>query len=53
MDDLAAKAELARLLAHALEEADRLGLTMVAIHIDEARNLLAMPTPTSPSTSTH
>lgn len=46
MDDCAAKAELDRLLTAALALADRLGLTMVAIHVDEARNRLASPTHT-------
>ncbi len=32
--------ELQRLLAQALNLADGLDLTMVAIHIDEARNLM-------------
>lgn len=41
MDEQAATAELHRLLTLALETADRLDLTMIAIHIDEARNLLA------------
>lgn len=40
MDEHAAAAELHRLLTIALETADRLDLTMIAIHIDEARNLL-------------
>jgi hypothetical protein len=41
MDDRAATTELHRALSEALDMADRLDLTMVAIHIDEARNLLA------------
>lgn len=40
MDEHAAIVELHRLLTDALETADRLDLTMIAIHIDEARNLL-------------
>ena len=40
MDEHAAVVELHRLLTTALETADRLDLTMIAIHIDEARNLL-------------
>ncbi|MCP3735958.1 hypothetical protein M9979_13880 [Sphingomonas sp. RP10(2022)] len=40
MDDTTATTELHALLQTALELADRLGLTMVGIHIDEAKNLL-------------
>ena len=40
MDDYAAAAELHAVLTAALDTADRLELTMVAIHIEEARNLL-------------
>ncbi|MCU6455890.1 hypothetical protein LPN01_17565 [Sphingomonas sp. A2-49] len=40
MHDRAAFAELDRLLGAALDLADRLDMTMVAIHVDEARNLL-------------
>lgn len=47
MDDVAHKTELDRLLGEALTLADTLGLTMVAIHLDEARNLLQAPTPTA------
>ncbi|USU05119.1 hypothetical protein NF700_17145 [Sphingomonadaceae bacterium OTU29MARTA1] len=41
MDKRAAMTELDRLLTTALRLADDLDMTMVAIHIDEARNLLA------------
>lgn len=40
MDEHAATVELHRLLTAALDMADHLGLTMTAIRIDEARNLL-------------
>lgn len=40
MDNRATFAELDRLLGTALDLADRLDLTMVAIHVDEARALL-------------
>lgn len=40
MDDRSTATELYRTLTEALDLADRLELTMVAIHIDEARNLL-------------
>ncbi len=40
MNDYTATTELHALLTAALDMADRLDLTMVAIHIDEARNLL-------------
>lgn len=46
MDEPTTKAELDRLLQTALALADRLGLTMVAIHLDEARNLLDAPSKT-------
>jgi len=39
-DECSARAELQRLLTAALEVADTLDLTLVGIHIDEARNLL-------------
>ncbi len=41
MNDHAKIVELQRLLAQALEVADGLDLTMAAIHIDEALNLIA------------
>ena len=40
MDDRATTAALRQLLTDALDLADGLDLTMVAIHSDEARNLL-------------
>jgi hypothetical protein len=40
LDDRAATIELDRLLSDALALADRLECTLVAIHVDEARNLL-------------
>ncbi len=47
MTDNADEAELRRLLTAALELADAMGLTMVAIHLDAARDLLGASTPTS------
>lgn len=44
MDTHADEAELRRLLAAALALADRLELTMVAIHLDRARDLLSPAT---------
>lgn len=41
MNDQEATAELYRALTLALELAERLDLTMIAIHVDEARMLLA------------
>ena len=40
MDDRVAIGELYRMLTEALEKADALNLTMVGIHIEEARVLL-------------
>ena len=46
MDDDADEAELRRLLAAALALADTLELTMVAIHLGSAHDLLGASTPT-------
>lgn len=47
MTDGADEAELRRLLAAALALADTLELTMVAIHLGAAHDLLSASTPTS------
>ena len=47
MDDDADEAELRRLLSAALALADTLELTMVAIHLGAAHDLLGAATPTS------
>ncbi len=47
MDDDADEAELRRLLAAALALADTLELTMVAIHLGAAHEILGASTPTS------